>query len=104
MSTTKKIINNKKIDKCLENYGNNVTKKIIKETQDDHDPYEKKSKNDKLTCIVCNGKYTRGQKFIHDKTKKHQTQLQKIDFMINEAMIKNLVNKRENYIKNSMIY
>lgn len=87
MSKSKKYISAQKISSFLDEYRCNLVKQVIKETQDEYDSYEVKSKNDKLNCVVCGGKYTRSQKCIHDKTKKHLNKLEDVRDMINEAMI-----------------
>jgi hypothetical protein len=57
-----------------------LIKKIIKEKQNEinSETYEIKNPNDKIICIICNGKYTRGAKNVHDKTKKHISELNKL--------------------------
>jgi len=35
-----------------------------------------KNPSDKIICIVCGGRYTRSKKCIHDKTKKHISNLE----------------------------
>lgn len=50
----------------------NLLRKIIRNIQKKTDTYEPKKYNDKFRCVVCGGKYTRKNKFIHVKTKKHK--------------------------------
>lgn len=33
--------------------------------------YPKKSRNDKIDCLICGGHYTRQTKYTHEKTRKH---------------------------------
>jgi hypothetical protein len=92
MSVPKKYINTQIINSHLCGYGNNILKEIVKKTQNNIDPYEIKSKNDKLHCVVCGGKYIRSQKCIHLKTKKHQDKLEDIKDMINDCLIESIKN------------
>ena len=50
-----------------------VYKAYIKQLQNQSNDklYHKKKPSDKITCIVCDGHYTRSKKCIHDKSKKH---------------------------------
>jgi len=44
-----------------------------------------KKPTDKITCITCNGVYTRSNRAAHNKTKQHQQALKY------EAIIKNII-------------
>lgn len=62
----------------LESY--DIINKIIKTKQSEHNNknYDEKSPSDKLTCIVCNGNFTRKSKNVHDSTNKHKKALEKL--------------------------
>lgn len=49
---------------------------FIREKQKEKD--DTKQWNDKLECVVCGGTFTRKNKKIHDKTKKHTEKLTSI--------------------------
>lgn len=40
--------------------------------------YENKSREDKIICPLCGGKYTRCGRSIHKKAKKHQAKIKEI--------------------------
>jgi hypothetical protein len=51
----------------------NITLEILKKTQKEYDnqKYPIKTRNDRLICQICGGKYTRKSKAQHDKGIKH---------------------------------
>jgi hypothetical protein len=59
--------------KQLQELQKNITLEILKKTQKEYDnaKYPEKTRNDKLICQICGGKYTRKSKSHHDKGKKH---------------------------------
>src|SRR5437773_1689262 len=53
-----------KLDKSINN--------LLKVAQEEFgEKYKKKTRQDKLTCIICNGKYTRQCRISHIKSQKH---------------------------------
>lgn len=55
-----------------------TTDKLLKELQkkSDERKYPQKDRSDKITCVVCGGKYTRNKKCVHDKSKRHVEKMQ----------------------------
>jgi hypothetical protein len=65
-------------------------KKVLRrrQTESDKKNYQIKSPNDKIECILCGGNYIRTLKCVHDKTKKHKRELDKIYEAVKEKDIK----------------
>ena len=57
-----------------------IIDKLIKKTQEEYNKsiYPEKTLSDKLTCVICGGKYVRSVKCIHYKRKKHIKKLNEI--------------------------
>lgn len=56
--------------------------------------YPIKSKNDKITCIVCNGIYSRSNKDKHEKIKRHIYRLRKLyNYFTNNSGSYNLISE-----------
>jgi len=55
---------NTKLNKIQRDYDNSI--------------YTDKTPLDKLTCQLCNGRYTRSQRSRHNVTKKHQAKLKEV--------------------------
>lgn len=74
-----------------------IRKSIIR-CQNENDPVENKTAKDKLNCVVCQGRYIRTLKCVHDKTKKHVRCLKDINEYVTRLLaktLKNSVNKDE---------
>lgn len=65
----------------MENLFNKNIKIIMKECERNEckkNNYITKTRNDKFTCTICKGSYTRSQKSTHVNTKKHQKKVNEL--------------------------
>lgn len=65
----------------VNNYINNEQKKYTDEL------FVEKTPSDKINCLICNGKYIRSLKCLHEKTNKHKIALQKLQDELKKKLI-----------------
>lgn len=68
---------------------------LIKQKEEEDNKNKKKDPNEKITCKICNGKYTRTNKATHEKTAKHKRELEYTNTLRNLAKSKTLLGRAQ---------